>query len=427
VTGRTEDLVEHLSRRYGACWELYEKHSQWSESAETPSARSETIAQEDGIAVRYRDRQSMRFAAARRPDELLRLTDALGGIEASLEPWPALPAGEYPEPAEAGPAPPAEALFSALGQTLARESRGDVRLARLTLRQGLVVDRLRNGAGFAGGRPRPSATAEAVVIGARNDRRLSAHLSFFAGERSPDAIDRAARQLVDRARFPLDGSPPPFSRGELLLDPSVGAALLAAIAPLFVGSAYATLLSRRYLDRLGRFLSSATTIIDDPTVDYPFDGEGTPTRRTVVAESGGFRSRLHDARSARECGEPPTGHSDRPSYRVPPRAGIGRLRWESAAPTPGEKLLASVRRGLYAAALLSPIRVDFESDRLECDLTGIVVEAGRGRRPVSATTVSCRLSDLLKRIVALGNDRQWFPLPAPVGSPTMLIERATFS
>jgi hypothetical protein len=36
------------------------------------------------------------------------------------------------------------------------------------------------------------------------------------------------------------------------------------------------------------------------------------------------------------------------------------------------------------------------------------------------------VSELLRRVSAVGEDRQFFPLPFPAGSPTVLVEHANF-
>ena len=77
--------------------------------------------------------------------------------------------------------------------------------------------------------------------------------------------------------------------------------------------------------------------------------------------------------------------------------------------------------------LTAPARVDLEADRYEIEFTGIAIVAGRAQGAVAGARVSGRVSDLLKRISAVSTDLQFFPMPLPVGSPTLLVERATFA
>ena len=168
------------------------------------------------------------------------------------------------------------------------------------------------------------------------------------------------------------------------------------------------------------------SIVDDPSTESAFDGEGVPTRRTLVVEEGMLVGRLLDLESAKRTGGRSTGHAARPSYRVPPKAGPGRLFLETKTPTPPAELLASVKRGLFASALTAPPRIDLEADRYELEFTGVSVVAGRAQGPVAGARAAGRLSDLLRRIAGVSTDTQFFPSPFPCGSPTLLVERATF-
>jgi len=40
--------------------------------------------------------------------------------------------------------------------------------------------------------------------------------------------------------------------------------------------------------------------------------------------------------------------------------------------------------------------------------------------------VSGRISELLTRITQVATDRQFFPMPYPIGAPTVLVERVNF-
>ena len=166
--------------------------------------------------------------------------------------------------------------------------------------------------------------------------------------------------------------------------------------------------------------------MDDASADAQYDGEGTATRRVAVVEAGSLAATLRDLRSARRSGSPATGHGVRASYRVAPRAGPRRLFFESGSPAPARELLARVRRGLFAAALTAPARLDFERDRYEMEFTGIAVFGGRAEGPVAGALAKGRISQLLRRIAAVSTDRQFFPMPFLVGAPTLPIERSEF-
>jgi predicted Zn-dependent protease len=221
--------------------------------------------------------------------------------------------------------------------------------------------------------------------------------------------------------LPLSDRAAPIARGEWLLDPAVGATVLAALTPLFTGA-----VTVRWWREGALLFSPRVTIVDDATADARRDDEGTPSRRVTLVEEGVAQSRLSDLVSARRTGESPSGHGVRASYRTPPQASPRRLflatdRGESPA-----ELLARVRRGIFASALTAPPLIHLEENRYEVEFTGVAIIAGRAQVPVSTARASGRLSELLQRIRAVSTDRQFFAMPHPVGAPTLLVEHATF-
>ncbi len=121
-----------------------------------------------------------------------------------------------------------------------------------------------------------------------------------------------------------------------------------------------------------------------------------------------------------------TGHGVRRSYRTPPRLGARRLFFETEQPAPPRELLAGVRRGLFASALIAPWRCDLENDRYEAEFTGIAVVAGHAHGPVASARSRGRLSELLRRITALAPASEAFPSPEPVVGATVLVGRVSF-
>jgi predicted Zn-dependent protease len=187
------------------------------------------------------------------------------------------------------------------------------------------------------------------------------------------------------------------------------------------------LLSRRYLDRNGRFSSESVSLTDDPTVEGPFDAEGVPIRRKEVVSDGVFRTHLHDLGSSGRSGENPTGNAIRPSFRLPPRPGSALFALDGRRSASAAELLSSVTRGLYATALAAPARVDLENDAYRLEVEGWALQAGRVRSPVAAATIRGRLSEFWKGIGGVGTDRRLFPLQSLVAAPTLFVTKAAFS
>ncbi len=413
-----ERLAEHLSRRAPGEWELYEKRAESRELTASAASRGERWRREEGYAARWWEKGGPRFAAG--PNEA-----ALEAAIAEAARIPAAPA-EPPDWPDGGArmedalhaveSPPD--LFTELARLVSAESRGGVFLTELTLRRGAALERIRNARGLDVSNLSTRLDGFASAVGRRETRACESRV-LFRWNAEPE-LPALARRLSDRATLPLSERGVPFSRGEWLLESSVSSALLAAVAPLFVSETPPKWLSR------GELFSPVVTIVDDASADASYDGEGTPTRRVLVVEKGAWRYRLHDLRSAKRAGERPTGHGVRTSYRTPPAPLSRRLFFETERGASPEELLASVRRGLYASALTAPLRMNFEADRYEAEFTGIAIVAGRAQGPVAGTRASGRLSELLRRISGVSTDRQFFPLPYPVGAPTLFVDRAAF-
>lgn len=412
-----KDVVRGLESRAPGQWELYHKRAESRETETAPGREHARWRRDEGWAARWWEEGAPRFAAASSESELARAVEAAGRFATAPSPPPDWPSRRR-EAREPSPVAPPPALFEALAGAVAAASRGEAVLSSLTVRRGLARERIVNAAGLDVAQEREVLDGVAAAAGRRGARVGEARLPFcWNGE--PD-LEPFGRRLADAATLPLSDRAAPFSSGQWLLDPAVGAALLAAIAPLFVAER-----APRWIGR-GPAAWRGLSIVDDPSSEAAFDGEGVPTRRTLLVEEGMLVGRLLDLAAAKRAGARSTGHAWRPSYRVPPAAGPGRLFFETKTPTTPPALLAAVRRGLFASAATAPPRVNLDADRYEVEFTGVSIVAGRAQGPVAGARASGRVSELLRRIAGLSTDTQFFPSPFPCGSPTLLIERANF-
>ncbi|MCL6640878.1 MAG: TldD/PmbA family protein, partial [Candidatus Rokubacteria bacterium] len=129
-----------------------------------------------------------------------------------------------------------------------------------------------------------------------------------AGLEDPGEVGRtAARRALSR----LGARKVRTAEVPVVFDPDTAASLVRAIA----GAAAGPSLYRRasfLVERLGTRIAAPTvTIVDDGTIprglgSRPFDGEGLPTRRTVVVNEGVLESYLLDTYSGRKLGLPST-------------------------------------------------------------------------------------------------------------------------
>jgi PmbA protein len=413
-----DDLAGELARLAPGQWELYRKDAE-SRERETAASESRLFARrEEGWAARWRKGGAPRFAAGSNPAGLLAAIATAEAIAPAPGPDLEWPARKH---ASDGPDPELEAppeLHDELARAVSAASRGEAVLGTLTIRRGRARERIVNAAGLEVRQELRLFDGIAAAVGRRGGRASEARIPFRWDEQ-PD-VETLARRLGDAATLPLSDRPAPFPSGQLLLDPSVGAALLAAMAGIFTAERPPHWLVR------GRFGPAGLSVVDDASRDAFADGEGVPTRRVVLMEEGLLEGRLLDLSSAAARGGRSTGHGVRPSFRMPPRLGPRRLFFETTRPVAPADLLKAVTKGLFASALTAPARVDVAADRYEIEFTGVSILAGRAGGPVAGARAHGRLSELLRRIKALSTDLQFFPCPYPAGSPTVLIERASF-
>ncbi len=87
------------------------------------------------------------------------------------------------------------------------------------------------------------------------------------------------------------------------------------------------------VNKLGEQVAASNiTVVDDGTMPggfgtEPFDGEGVPTRRTVVIENGVLKSYLLNTYTAKKLGMKTTGNASRGLAGTP---GIGQWKFLSA-------------------------------------------------------------------------------------------------
>jgi predicted Zn-dependent protease len=415
VTG--DDLEALLGQRAPGQWELYRKSAETREIDASAAFKRAAWRREEGWAARWWEAGAPRFAAASGPDALALAVPEAARIAVATEAPPEWPSKTAALAAGTAVDPPPE-LFEDLSRAVAAASRGEAVLAGLRLRRGRADERIVNAAGLDVAQEHRILDGVALCVARRLGRAREVRVPF-RWDAEPE-IETLARRLSDAATLPLSDRPAPFSRGQWLLDPAVGASLLGALAPLFLDDRPPKWLARE------RMAGPLVGVADDASRDAAFDGEGVATRRMLLVEEGALVGRLHDLSSARRAGGLSTGHGVRPSFRVPPLLGPRRIFFETKSPSPPAALLSAITKGLFASALTAPPRMDLAANRYEIEFTGVSIVAGRAQGPVAGARARGRVSELLRRIACLSTDLQFFPSPFLVGSPTVYIERASF-
>jgi PmbA protein len=241
---------------------------------------------------------------------------------------------------------------------------------------------------------------------------------------SLEAPESVGRRAAERAVARLGARRVPTCEVPVIFDPLTARSLLGHLVSCVSG--YAVYRKATYLaGRLGEEVAApAITVIDDGRLpsalgSRPFDGEGLPTRRTVVVERGVLQSYLLDSYSARKLGLASTGNAS-----GSPAGGAG------AGPTnlwiePGEggleEIVADTERGLLVTELIgmgfNPVTGDYSRGA-----AGLWIEQGRIAHPVEEITVAGHLAEMLSGIDAVGSDLLRL---GRVSSPTLRVARMT--
>ncbi|HEV2874188.1 MAG TPA: TldD/PmbA family protein [Thermoleophilaceae bacterium] len=285
---------------------------------------------------------------------------------------------------------------------------------------------LANSRGFAAGYDATQAWAYASAFageGADLMTGMGVDLGRDPGALDPDAIGAEA---AERALALVGARQPESRRCPVVLDAFVAASFLGFIGSML--SADAVQRGRSlFADREGDEIADPALALADNSTDpegpasAPFDGEGSPSRRTALIEGGRLLTFLFDARTARRAGRATTGNASRGSYRSPPSVGTGNLVLEPGSLSL-EELFREAGEGLYVtdvAGLHSGVNP--VSGTFSVGASGRLIEGGEPGRPVRELTIASDLVSMLKAVRAVGSETRWVPLGGSVNAPPILI------
>jgi PmbA protein len=235
----------------------------------------------------------------------------------------------------------------------------------------------------------------------------------------PTSVGRRAAERVLRR---LGAKRVKTSEASVIFDPVTAPSLLGHLISCVNG--YSVYRQTSYLaGKLGEAIATASmTVIDDGIRpgglgSKPFDGEGLPTRRTVVVDRGRLSSYLLDSYSARKLEMKSTGNATR-GAGSPPGAGSTNL-WLEPGKQSLDEIIASTERGLLVTELIgmgfNPITGDYSRGA-----AGLWIEGGEIVGPVEELTIAGNLSEMLMDIDAIGSDLLWLGSTA---SPSLRVSK----
>jgi len=182
-----------------------------------------------------------------------------------------------------------------------------------------------------------------------------------------------------------------------------------------------------FAGKLGEQVAAASvTVIDDGTIvggfgTSPFDGEGLPSRRTVIVERGVLTNYLLNTYTGRKLGMKSTGNASR-GLAGNPGIGAGNLFLVAGSATPQE-ILGGVQSGLYVTELMGQ-GVNMVTGDYSRGASGLWIENGELTYPVQEITIAGNLKDIFRNITAIGNDLEF---RGSVASPTLRVDGMTIA
>ena len=288
---------------------------------------------------------------------------------------------------------------------------------------------LANSRGFIGEYRRSICSISASPIAQSADGQMQRDY-WYSSARSAAALEspesvgaEAARRTLRR----LDARSVPTQKVPVVFSPEVARSIVGHIFEAANGSLIYHQ-SSFFAGKLGeRVASPELTIIDDGTLvggfgTSPFDGEGLPTRRTVIVERGVLKSYLLNTYMARKLNMQSTGNASR-GITGAPGIGAGNLFLESASPLPPAFILADIKNGFYVTELIGQ-GVNMVTGDYSRGASGLWIENGELTYPVEGVTIAGNLREMFQNITAAGDDMIF---RSSVASPTLRIDGMTIA
>jgi len=283
-----------------------------------------------------------------------------------------------------------------------------------------------NSHGFVGDYERSYCSISAVPI-AQDDKGNMQRDYWYSVSRtlskleSPEEVGRIAAERTLRR---LGARKVKTQKVPIIFDPLVSTSILEHIFEGVNGdSVYrgASFLAGKLGQKVA---ASGVTVIDDGTMvggfgTSPFDGEGIPTRRTVVIDQGVLSSYLLNTYTAKKLKLQTTGNASR-GLAGTPGIGPGNYFLQPGSRTPQE-LIGDVKDGLYVTEFMG-MGVNLVTGDYSRGASGMWISNGEFAYPVEEITVAGNLKDMFLNISEVANDLEF---RGSVAAPTLRIDGLT--
>jgi PmbA protein len=285
---------------------------------------------------------------------------------------------------------------------------------------------LANSHGFVGEYRRSYCSVAAVPIAQTDDGAMQRDYWFSVARtlKKLDPPEKVGKIAAERTLRRLGARKAKTAKVPVVFDPMVATSILEHIFEGINGdSVYrgASFLA----GKLGQKIAGPNvTVIDDGTMPggfgtSPFDGEGIPTRRTVVIENGVLKSYLLNTYTAKKLGLQTTANASR-GLAGTPGIGPGNYFMQPGPKSPKE-LIGEIKDGLYVTEFLGS-GANLVTGDYSRGASGLWISGGELTYPVEEITVAGNLKEIFFNINEIASDLEF---RGSVASPTLRIDGLT--
>jgi len=239
-----------------------------------------------------------------------------------------------------------------------------------------------------------------------------------------DPAEQVGKEAARRTLRRLGARKVKTAHVPVVLDPMVARSMLEHIFEGINGdSVYrgASFLAGKLGEKIA---GTNVNVVDDGTLSggfgtTPFDGEGIPTRRTVVIENGILKSYLLNSYTAKKLGLETTANASR-GLAGTPGIGPGNYFLKPGTKTP-KQIIGEIKDGLYVTEFLGH-GANLVTGDYSRGASGMWIVNGELAYPVEEITVAGNLKEMFSNISEIGSDLEF---RGSVASPTIRIDGLT--
>src|SRR6202011_700457 len=267
---------------------------------------------------------------------------------------------------------------------------------------------LANSHGFVGEYQRSYCSIAAIPIAQSENGAMQRDYWFSVARSlarldSPEQVGKIAAQRTLRR---LGARKAKTAQVPIVFDPMVATSILEHIFEGVNGDSVYRGASFLAGKRGEKIAGDNVTVIDDGTIPggfgtSPFDGEGIPTRRTLVIENGVLKSYLLNTYTAKKLGLQTTGHASR-GLAGTPGIGPGNYFLEPGKKT-AQEIIAGIPEGLYVTEFLGH-GANLVTGDYSRGASGLWISGGELTYPVEEITVAGNLKEMFFNISEIASD-----------------------